>query len=971
MIASVSGSYSGSEMTSLRERAAGALSTWNAYKTSEGYNLEKGQDDWLREIVGDDLYQKVKKYSNAELEYLEDGTPVSLETLTYAEKNYVDKLLTNAQYGILGLTDQQKLKGAIDLQDRILNGTYDRFVADNDAGMISDYASMLTNDTDYLHAAEIMSQHGYGFTELKGIEKNAEIVAELNEALKDTGYTVETYLSTQEDLDRELQYKAISLTNKYGDSTEEVIENMKLWSGANRDAASALNTLNSSMSKAQRNAWLRKQAEDGNWTDEVIDGIAEMTGLESEYVKEHKDNVVGLLDSFKESDIEELQNLFSGYDQKLTEQLNTSPTFKVGIDGAEIDFSEAEAKLAGYVDEEFLKFVKNAMNHGVEGRIIVTQDGDKVSAKLNVTGVNGSGYVGRSSGSGKTAADKLIESQKREQTSRDHIIKMIQYEETMYQNAGELSNYGIMLKHEINEEKRQAEAKQAQIAALKEQIAKTKQYSDDWYSLRDAIMEAEENYEELTNAIEENTDKLEENHQAILKLHTDLEQAVKKEIETRIQEERTMLDGTVSMQDTIVEAIRERYRKEWELMQKDIDKKREALEEEKALIDERLNRRKNAEDEAKKHEELAEYKKQLALVSMDSTRTADAATLREKISELENELAWDLAEDEAKLQQDAIQDQIDAYDQYVSEYQEWLDEYLEDANNFSDEVNNVLGLGHDELIQWLKDNVEAFSNSLDETQEQMVLGWDDTFKKMKGIVDTYWDEINTTLSSKENFIAYMQQSTAYQNASEDEKAQMLYNWGKMYDDYISSSKISQEAIEYTHSDDLSGKSNSSTPSKKQTKNNETEPTDSTSSVIANVATKVASFVGSMVKGFSEIAVGLGGVDKFASGGLVDYTGQAWVDGTKSKPESFLDAEDTSIMRAMLDSFNHIKTMPYMSNVSGVTQNATSNSIGEVNVTLNEAQFNTEDDYEVIAQKVGAAFTKELSKQGFTTASYAF
>ena len=31
---------------------------------------------------------------------------------------------------------------------------------------------------------------------------------------------------------------------------------------------------------------------------------------------------------------------------------------------------------------------------------------------------------------------------------------------------------------------------------------------------------------------------------------------------------------------------------------------------------------------------------------------------------------------------------------------------------------------------------------------------------------------------------------------------------------------------------------------------------------------------------------------FASGGLADFTGPAWLDGTKSKPETVLDAQDT-------------------------------------------------------------------------------
>ena len=39
--------------------------------------------------------------------------------------------------------------------------------------------------------------------------------------------------------------------------------------------------------------------------------------------------------------------------------------------------------------------------------------------------------------------------------------------------------------------------------------------------------------------------------------------------------------------------------------------------------------------------------------------------------------------------------------------------------------------------------------------------------------------------------------------------------------------------------------------------------------------------------------------KFKSGGLIDFTGPAWVDGTKSKPESILSAEDTALLRSRI------------------------------------------------------------------------
>lgn len=39
--------------------------------------------------------------------------------------------------------------------------------------------------------------------------------------------------------------------------------------------------------------------------------------------------------------------------------------------------------------------------------------------------------------------------------------------------------------------------------------------------------------------------------------------------------------------------------------------------------------------------------------------------------------------------------------------------------------------------------------------------------------------------------------------------------------------------------------------------------------------------------------------QYANGGLVDYTGPAWVDGTKAKPEAFLNAEDTRLLKSKI------------------------------------------------------------------------
>nr|DAH10303.1 MAG TPA: minor tail protein [Caudoviricetes sp.] len=103
--------------------------------------------------------------------------------------------------------------------------------------------------------------------------------------------------------------------------------------------------------------------------------------------------------------------------------------------------------------------------------------------------------------------------------------------------------------------------------------------------------------------------------------------------------------------------------------------------------------------------------------------------------------------------------------------------------------------------------------------------------------------------------------------------------------------------------------------------------------------------------------------QYKNGGYVDYTGPAWVDGTPTKPEAFLNAADTQRMEALIGVLQQLGTglkSPTVS--SNPTSNQTSNSI---QVEINVDELGSEYDVEQLARDVQNTIYKNMTK-GQTT-----
>ena len=102
---------------------------------------------------------------------------------------------------------------------------------------------------------------------------------------------------------------------------------------------------------------------------------------------------------------------------------------------------------------------------------------------------------------------------------------------------------------------------------------------------------------------------------------------------------------------------------------------------------------------------------------------------------------------------------------------------------------------------------------------------------------------------------------------------------------------------------------------------------------------------------------------FASGGIVDFTGPAWVDGSKSKPEAFLSAKDTALLKSKIFSDSNFSLRSCIESIQALADNfrsiSTDNSenINIENISIQVGNGTISSDYS--ARKAGQEIMDEI------------
>lgn len=379
-----------------------------------------------------------------------------------------------------------------------------------------------------------------------------------------------------------------------------------------------------------------------------------------------------------------------------------------------------------------------------------------------------------------------------------------------------------------------------------------------------------------------------------------------------IKLEQEMVDNYVDMENQAANAIKEIY-------QKILDTKLDAINKEKEAINDLREARERDRKEQENAKAVSGLQTNLQRAMMDTSGASDIAFIKAQ-NDIEDKLQ-SIAEDKYS---EMLDDIIDKLDKEQDALQDNFDELFENLDWLHQFLENSVMNDKDALIEILK-QTSNWSQITPLEQQQQVLEWEKLFStyigassKGNGIYDLYQDILNT--SERINTLeAILQTNKSKQSA---DVYQTVGKW-KEGDNKTSSGGSTSAAQNTANSEQVYTVTSGDTLSGIARKYGTTYQKLASYNGIANPN---LIYVGQKIK-----------IPAYAFGGLVNFTGPAWLDGSTTKPEAVLDSLQTEHFIKFTDMLDKAFTGSNMTN--------TNNSINIESISFNVDSMSSAEDGE--------------------------
>ena len=996
-------------LAGLKEQAETEAKYWQQYYEAAAHipSADSGEAKTAQEML---LAMKDALVAGGE----EDGYGVvaALDLLSTFGEGAID-ILSQVIPGIETLTeDTITYQELLNLINESLIGTYENAVgfieelsnmdSISDSGMVdvlSQFQEMLSTEEGVKNFRKAWSETDDDVK--KSIKSLFDEGEEFFDLIEDGGKDAEDVFK---DVNKELKKLELDNLIKYGQIWEEVGE----ITDANTDNAEELHSTYGEFEKklddlieAQGN--LNYLMETGNFTTD-----------EGKKALENLSEVCGRTISSEEDQALAQQYLAS----QMGVASNSSAwllNYLYGICGSEFNSSSWQSQLAA---------LGNSGNAAAQIMLALIQtlraiDGTTVDFSNGVFDISGLGNVSgvkipsvKPSGGGSSGGDsknsssnemseieKMLDLMKQIQDIRDHQMDLIQEARSYYETTGELQGVikyyekerdaildnNQVLEDNITKIESLMFAKQKEVAAMTTSDDAYEQAAKDLEGLQEAHQEYTQQLLENRTAVEELTRSIKEQQDEIRDMEIELRETIMDAIKDREELNERMLQGTIDVENEVMDVITKRYEKERDMAIEAAEAKREALEQEKSYLREQFEARKALAEEEDKQKELVDLQAKLARISADPTRKKEELELRQKIADLRDEMAWDLAEQEVEAQEKSIDQQIESLDEYIEYVENYYEDLFEHPQKLLEEVEKIMRKTDEEILRFLAENNEEFANSSTATQESMTNAWKDMLMDMRGETQTHWEEVESIIQQgDEAIIEFLKENSAdYKAAGKlqaekyvDEWKSQLSNLKKAYKD------LYEEVKSYDYASIVpsissgggssGGSSGGGTSSSSKVYKFRFKKKDGSWSVNYGGTSVYDAFktaqseairywnnyinergVKDVIKLLQSATANNPGayLKQFKLGGLARFTGPAWLDGTQSAPERILSPYQTKLFEDMIGTLHAIKVSAPSMPANIYEGNAQSEIITFGDIIVNVEELSDQTDYKDLADRI--------------------
>lgn len=469
--------------------------------------------------------------------------------------------------------------------------------------------------------------------------------------------------------------------------------------------------------------------------------------------------------------------------------------------------------------------------------------------------------------------------------------------------------------------------------------------------LGDKIQDLIDDYKDVTEQITDNTEKLEENK-------TQMDENIK-----------ALRDKYIDMENEILDALKNMYQQEIDEKQKALDKMKEADDDYLNALKKNLDKEKDLREKSKTQEEKQTLQRKIALLSRDTSgaNAKEIADLRKQLRDMQEEQYFTDREDAITSAEDAAQAQQDTLQKEIDNLTEANDIKLENMRLYWAEVEDIINQGSENILTFLQSYSDSYMEMSKVQQEDYTSTWKQTIdaaleyaKDMQKQFNEIIAEITETMNSGLGNTTGGLESGSSNNqkgsgndygdlrgsGNDSDKPDkkltdsvLLKNLKKFYELQIRSL---QAAKDRANADLAKKQEIKRGTSKYNSKNNKT------------VIKKTTGGKRIIDRTFS----------KYASGGYVDYTGLAWVDGTPSKPETFLSNADTNLLANFLKAAHSLELgLSSSSSVRNSTiSGAPTVNVDSVEINITQAELKDDADLNKLSQDLSQKFLMDIARQ---------